>query len=85
MLSVSPTIPPLTGEQFTEALFRSGDITDDKFFRKVNDSDASQFALLFPRIGAHGTHLPPDYSRLPPLNRSLHQFGPLFGSSSSVV
>ncbi|KAI5124188.1 hypothetical protein M0805_005039 [Coniferiporia weirii] len=27
------------------------DITDDKFFRKVNDSDVTQFNLLYPRIG----------------------------------
>ncbi|KAI0954933.1 hypothetical protein AcW1_006677 [Taiwanofungus camphoratus] len=30
------------------------DIADDKYFRKQNDSDATQFAMLFPRIGAHG-------------------------------
>ncbi|KAI0051039.1 hypothetical protein FA95DRAFT_1555082 [Auriscalpium vulgare] len=29
------------------------DVTDDKFFRKVNDSDATQFAILYPRIPAH--------------------------------
>ncbi|KAI0923821.1 hypothetical protein AcW1_006677 [Taiwanofungus camphoratus] len=29
------------------------DIADDKYFRKQNDSDATQFAMLFPRIGAH--------------------------------
>ncbi|TDL23771.1 hypothetical protein BD410DRAFT_787052 [Rickenella mellea] len=29
------------------------DIADDKFFRKVNDSDATQFGVLFPRIPAH--------------------------------
>ncbi|KAH8093803.1 peptidase M50B-like-domain-containing protein [Cristinia sonorae] len=29
------------------------DIADDKYFRKANDSDATQFALLYPRIGAH--------------------------------
>jgi len=29
------------------------DIADDKFFRKVNDSDATQFSMLYPRIPAH--------------------------------
>jgi hypothetical protein len=31
-----------------------GDIADDKYFRKVNDSDATQFGLMFPSIPAHG-------------------------------
>ncbi|KAG6332522.1 hypothetical protein ID866_6572, partial [Astraeus odoratus] len=31
----------------------AGDITDDKFFRKANDSDCTQFHLLFPRLSAH--------------------------------
>ncbi|THH05264.1 hypothetical protein EW145_g4919 [Phellinidium pouzarii] len=30
------------------------DMTDDKFFRKVNDSDVTQFHLLYPRVGATG-------------------------------
>lgn len=29
------------------------DISDDKYFRKSNDSDATQFALMFERIPAH--------------------------------
>ncbi|CCM00258.1 uncharacterized protein FIBRA_02288 [Fibroporia radiculosa] len=29
------------------------DIADDKYFRKANDSDASQFAMLYPRVEAH--------------------------------
>jgi len=29
------------------------DIADDKFFHKANDSDATQFALLFPRTSPH--------------------------------
>ncbi|PFH51887.1 hypothetical protein AMATHDRAFT_141323 [Amanita thiersii Skay4041] len=29
------------------------DVADDRFFHKTNDSDATQFALLFPHIGAH--------------------------------
>ncbi|PAV19920.1 peptidase M50B [Pyrrhoderma noxium] len=28
------------------------DLTDDKFFRKLNDSDITQFNLLYPKIGA---------------------------------
>lgn len=32
----------------------AGDIADDKYFRKANDSDATQFSLLYPWIGAHG-------------------------------
>jgi len=30
-----------------------GDIADEKFFRKVNDSDCTQFALLFPHTSHH--------------------------------
>lgn len=30
-----------------------GDIADDKYFRKANDSDATQFWVLYPSIGAH--------------------------------
>lgn len=29
------------------------DVADDRFFNKNNDSDATQFSLLFPRIGPH--------------------------------
>jgi len=29
------------------------DIADDKYFRKTNDSDATQFGLLFPKIPSH--------------------------------
>ncbi|KAA1468843.1 hypothetical protein DENSPDRAFT_863851 [Dentipellis sp. KUC8613] len=28
------------------------DITDDKFFRKTNDSDCTQFSLMYPRVSA---------------------------------
>ena len=40
---------------FTDDSYLTGDIADDKYFRKANDSDATQFALLYPRIGAHST------------------------------
>ncbi|KAF9005917.1 peptidase M50B-like-domain-containing protein [Cyathus striatus] len=30
-----------------------GDVADDRFFHKTNDSDATQFSILYPRIGAH--------------------------------
>lgn len=29
------------------------DFTDDRFFKKVNDSDATQFSLLYPGVPAH--------------------------------
>jgi len=29
------------------------DISDEKFFKKVNDSDATQFSLLYPSISPH--------------------------------
>jgi len=29
------------------------DLADDKFFRKINDSDCTQFAMLYPYIPAH--------------------------------
>ncbi|KAH7907359.1 peptidase M50B-like-domain-containing protein [Hygrophoropsis aurantiaca] len=29
------------------------DLADDKFFRKANDSDCTQFYILYPRISAH--------------------------------
>ncbi|KIP10028.1 hypothetical protein PHLGIDRAFT_28708 [Phlebiopsis gigantea 11061_1 CR5-6] len=29
------------------------DIADDKYFRKANDSDATQFAFLYPQLDAH--------------------------------
>ncbi|EKM49999.1 uncharacterized protein PHACADRAFT_264473 [Phanerochaete carnosa HHB-10118-sp] len=29
------------------------DIADDKYFRKANDSDATQFSLLYPSLGPH--------------------------------
>ncbi|KDR65725.1 hypothetical protein GALMADRAFT_131341 [Galerina marginata CBS 339.88] len=34
-------------------LFVVWDVADDRFFHKTNDSDATQFAILYPRIGAH--------------------------------
>ncbi|TFK25624.1 hypothetical protein FA15DRAFT_617404 [Coprinopsis marcescibilis] len=34
-------------------LFVIWDVADDRFFHKTNDSDATQFSLLFPKIGAH--------------------------------
>ena len=41
------------GTLLTLRLFQ-GDIADDKYFRKVNDSDATQFGIMFPSIPAHG-------------------------------
>ncbi|KNZ74557.1 hypothetical protein J132_06511, partial [Termitomyces sp. J132] len=35
------------------SLFVVWDVADDRFFNKTNDSDASQFTLLYPRIGPH--------------------------------
>ena len=32
----------------------AGDVADDRFFHKTNDSDATQFSLLYPAIGPHG-------------------------------
>jgi len=29
------------------------DVADDRFFHKTNDSDATQFSLLYPRLGPH--------------------------------
>ncbi|KAG2011599.1 hypothetical protein CC2G_011694 [Coprinopsis cinerea AmutBmut pab1-1] len=37
-------------------LFVIWDVADDRFFHKTNDSDATQFSLLFPKIGAHSIH-----------------------------
>lgn len=34
------------------------DVADDKYFRKGNDSDATQWEMLYPRIGAHSTSNP---------------------------
>ncbi|TFK32787.1 peptidase M50B-like-domain-containing protein [Crucibulum laeve] len=34
-------------------LFVIWDVADDRFFHKTNDSDATQFSILYPRIGAH--------------------------------
>ncbi|KAJ7504513.1 peptidase M50B-like-domain-containing protein [Mycena galericulata] len=34
-------------------LFVIWDVADDRFFHKTNDSDATQFAILYPRIGPH--------------------------------
>ena len=34
-------------------LFVIWDVADDRFFHKTNDSDATQFSLLFPKIPAH--------------------------------
>ncbi|KAF4610600.1 hypothetical protein D9613_006831 [Agrocybe pediades] len=34
-------------------LFVVWDVADDRFFHKTNDSDATQFAILYPRISAH--------------------------------
>ncbi|KAI0073304.1 hypothetical protein K474DRAFT_1710851 [Panus rudis PR-1116 ss-1] len=33
------------------------DIADDKYFRKANDSDATQSSIVFPSIGVHGIYL----------------------------
>ncbi|KAL1941136.1 hypothetical protein VTO73DRAFT_7348 [Trametes versicolor] len=35
------------------ALYVVWDIADDKYFRKANDSDATQWGILYPRIPAH--------------------------------
>ncbi|CDO73276.1 hypothetical protein BN946_scf185008.g38 [Trametes cinnabarina] len=35
------------------ALYVVWDIADDKYFRKANDSDATQWSILYPRIPAH--------------------------------
>ena len=35
-----------------KTFYALGDLTDDKFFRKLNDSDITQFNLLYPKIGA---------------------------------
>lgn len=42
--------------------FLVGDIADDKYFRKANDSDATQFFFLYPQLGAHCTSLSSSYS-----------------------
>ncbi|KAJ6621355.1 peptidase M50B-like-domain-containing protein [Mycena sp. CBHHK59/15] len=34
-------------------LFVIWDVADDRFFHKTNDSDATQFAILYPRISPH--------------------------------
>lgn len=34
-------------------LFVVWDVADDRFFHKTNDSDATQFSLLYPRLGPH--------------------------------
>ncbi|ESK94900.1 hypothetical protein Moror_14067 [Moniliophthora roreri MCA 2997] len=34
-------------------LFVLWDVADDRFFHKTNDSDATQFAILYPSIGPH--------------------------------
>ncbi|KIJ55320.1 hypothetical protein M422DRAFT_23924 [Sphaerobolus stellatus SS14] len=35
------------------SLYAIWDVTDEKFFKKRNDADTTQFALLFPRISSH--------------------------------
>ncbi|KAI0741881.1 peptidase M50B-like-domain-containing protein [Daedaleopsis nitida] len=35
------------------ALYVVWDIADDKYFRKANDSDATQWSIMYPRIAAH--------------------------------
>ena len=35
------------------------DIADDKYFMKANDSDAQQWNMLYPKIGAHSTSCAP--------------------------
>jgi len=34
-------------------LFVIWDVADDRFFHKTNDSDATQFSILYPAIGPH--------------------------------
>jgi len=36
------------------AYLKAGDVTDEKFFKKRNDADTTQFAILFPRFATHG-------------------------------
>jgi hypothetical protein len=43
---------------------RTGDLADDKFFRKPNDSDCTQFHILCPSISAHGEVSPPPLRKL---------------------
>ncbi|TRM65303.1 peptidase M50B-like-domain-containing protein [Schizophyllum amplum] len=38
---------------YPPAHYRAGDVADDRFFHKANDSDATQFSLLFPSLSAH--------------------------------
>ena len=69
--------------------FLQGDIADDKYFRKVNDSDATQFGIMFPSIPAHGelelspSSGNPRLGHLP--NSILIQCGPSSGYYSRLV
>ena len=53
----------MSGEIFTFlflvslTLLLPGDVADDRFFHKTNDSDATQFSILYPRVGPHGMAL----------------------------
>ena len=58
------------GPPHNSVLYVVWDIADDKYFMKANDSDASQWAMLYPRIGAHGTSLPAHHNSIDDL-RSL--------------
>ncbi|KAG6813160.1 hypothetical protein H0H92_013567 [Tricholoma furcatifolium] len=44
---------PFALDRFVVESVIQGDVADDRFFNKTNDSDATQFALLYPRIGPH--------------------------------
>jgi hypothetical protein len=47
-------LPSLLFLRYLTPTLHPGDVADDRFFHKSNDSDATQFSLLYPRIGAHG-------------------------------
>jgi hypothetical protein len=40
----------------TSRRLHSGDVADDRFFHKTNDSDATQFYFLYPSIGPHSLY-----------------------------
>ena len=42
-----------TAARHVVSLMHTGDISDEKFFRKTNDSDATQFGLLYEKISPH--------------------------------
>jgi len=52
LVSFSSFVCPLGFCSLARLIF-AGDVADDRFFNKLNGSDATQFSLLYPRIGAH--------------------------------